>query len=388
MPAPVDFKYLAFLSYAHADVARGKQLHGQLEAIRIDKDLAGRETPRGPVPKSLRPIFRDREDFTGGHTLTEATIAALDASAALIVLCSPVAATRTAVNEEVRLFRSRHPDRPVIPVIIDGTWPENFPPALRFEIEPDGSISERPVTILGPDLRETADGRSLGLAKIVAGLIGVGTDEIVRRAERDRQRRLRNWIAGLSTVIVVLAGLTVWAESNRREAVAQRIVAEEQRQLADQRRKEAERNFELAKGAADGLVHDIAQGLRVVEGMRADTVVKILNTARDTFNKLADSAPNNSELQNSRSVMQNEFGFTFQSQGNLQSALDSFLAAQDISERLVKSDPRNANWQRSLSAYLSPCLRPSSELTHTTDTASSRRPACASFAVVGRRGFR
>ena len=40
------------------------------------------------------------------------------------------------------------------------------------------------------------------------------------------------------------------------------------------------------------------------------------------------------------------------------------------------------------STYLSPCLRPSSELTHTTDTASSRRPACASFAVVGRRGFR
>ena len=39
-------------------------------------------------------------------------------------------------------------------------------------------------------------------------------------------------------------------------------------------------------------------------------------------------------------------------------------------------------------SYLSPCLRPSSELTHTTDTASSRRPACASFAVVGRRGFR
>ena len=108
MPVPFEFKYRAFLSYAHADVAFGKRLHAQLEAFRIDKDLAGREMPSGQVPKTLRPIFRDREDFTGGHTLTDATIAALDASAALIVLCSPVAATRPAVNEEVRLFRSRH----------------------------------------------------------------------------------------------------------------------------------------------------------------------------------------------------------------------------------------------------------------------------------------
>src|SRR5262245_33209498 len=172
----------------------------------------------GPVPKKIRPIFRDREDFVGGRTLTDATIAALDASSALIVLCSPVSATRPAVNEEVRLFCSRHPDRPVIPVVLDGTWPDNFPPALRFEVEADGTVTDRPTVILGPDLREAADGRTLGLAKIVAGLLGVGTDEIVRRAERDRQRRLRNWIAGLSVVIVALAGLTVWAEINRREA--------------------------------------------------------------------------------------------------------------------------------------------------------------------------
>ena len=79
--------YRAFLSYAHADTVWAKDLHGRLENFQIDKDLTGRDTPRGTVPKSLRPIFRDREDFVGGHSLTEATIAALDASAALIVVC-------------------------------------------------------------------------------------------------------------------------------------------------------------------------------------------------------------------------------------------------------------------------------------------------------------
>lgn len=95
-----DFKYRAFISYAHADERWAKWLHKELEGFRIDTDLVGRETAIGPVPKALRAIFRDREDFSGGHMLTEATIAALDASAALIVLCSTVAAGRPAVNEE------------------------------------------------------------------------------------------------------------------------------------------------------------------------------------------------------------------------------------------------------------------------------------------------
>jgi hypothetical protein len=33
--------------------------------------LVGRDTARGPVPKTLHPIFRDREDFSGGHSLTD-----------------------------------------------------------------------------------------------------------------------------------------------------------------------------------------------------------------------------------------------------------------------------------------------------------------------------
>ena len=97
MLTPVRFKYYAFLSYAHADVRWGKWLHGQLEGFRIDRDLAGRENSRGMVPKALKPIFRDLEDFSGGDSLTDATVSAIDQSAALIVLCSTVSAMRPAV---------------------------------------------------------------------------------------------------------------------------------------------------------------------------------------------------------------------------------------------------------------------------------------------------
>ena len=208
----MPLKYRAFLSYSHRDVGWAKWLHARLEGFHFDKDLIGRDTPLGPVPSTLRPIFRDREDFSGGKTLTDATVTALDASPALIVLCSSLAAGRPAVNEEVRLFRSRHRERPVIPVIVDGTAPDNFPPALRFDLAADGSITDRPVTILGPDLREAADGKNLGLAKIVAGLTGLSPDDIFRRAERARRRqnRLRMAVAVVIAVLAIVGGGFYW----------------------------------------------------------------------------------------------------------------------------------------------------------------------------------
>lgn len=101
MAEPVPLKYRAFISYSHADASWAKWLHRSLENFRIDKDFAGRETTTGTIPKSLRPIFRDRDDFTAGHTLSEQTLAALDASAS----------AKSRVDEEMRLFTSRHPER-------------------------------------------------------------------------------------------------------------------------------------------------------------------------------------------------------------------------------------------------------------------------------------
>jgi hypothetical protein len=69
-----------------------------LEAFRIDKELVGRETSYGPIPQTLRPIFRDSEDFTAGHTLTDQTIAALDASAGVLPVRSGTVTERPRAN--------------------------------------------------------------------------------------------------------------------------------------------------------------------------------------------------------------------------------------------------------------------------------------------------
>src|SRR3990170_1043965 len=164
MAEAIALKYRAFISYSHADTASAKWLHRGLETFHIDKDLAGRETATGAIPKALRPIFRDRDDFTAGHTLTEQTLAALDASYAMIVICSPASAKSQYVNEEIRLFKSRHPDRPVIPLIVGGKPGdpelECFPPSLKFRVEADGKITDEPVEVLAADAREEGDGKS------------------------------------------------------------------------------------------------------------------------------------------------------------------------------------------------------------------------------------
>jgi len=56
--------YRAFLSYSRNDAKFASTLHADLESWRIDRDLVGRETPLGPVPKTLRPIFREEELLT------------------------------------------------------------------------------------------------------------------------------------------------------------------------------------------------------------------------------------------------------------------------------------------------------------------------------------
>ena len=104
----------------------------------------------------------------------------------------------------------------MIPVIVDGTFPTNFPPGLRFELGADGTVTDRPVTVLGPDLRETGDGRSLGLAKVVAGLTGLDTDVIFRRAERARRRRHQALATVAVAVLVVVSLFAGWAEIQRR----------------------------------------------------------------------------------------------------------------------------------------------------------------------------
>ena len=115
------------------------------------------------------------------------------------------------MNERSRLFKSRHPERPVIPLIVGGKPddPERecFPPALKFKLDAKGRVTKKKAELLAADAREECDGKDLALAKVIAGLLGLSSDDVFRRAERERRaaaRRKRRVQALVGTLAVLL----------------------------------------------------------------------------------------------------------------------------------------------------------------------------------------
>jgi tetratricopeptide (TPR) repeat protein len=295
-----DLKYRAFLSYSHADTGTALRVHGRLEDFHIDKELVGRVTPAGPIPKALRPIFRDRNDFDPGFSLGAETGAALDDSAALILLASPHAARSKYVNGEVRLFKSRHPDRPVIPLIIDGTpgdaENECFPAALRFAVTPDGTITEAPTDVLAADLRENGDGFDLALAKVVARLIGLMPDDVYRRAERERRRqaRLRMVIVAVIALLVIVGGGLFWQSQQQKQSLNEiaalvdkyNVVTPAQAAIPAVKRNLTESITAIAEGAATDPRY--AQALALLKAGKPDEAEPLLKAMAEDNEKGLD----------------------------------------------------------------------------------------------------
>lgn len=215
-PDAAPARYRAFISYSHADAGFGRRLHRQLEGYAVPGRLVGRATPRGPVPRRLAPIFRDREELPAAHDLSAEVRAALAASGALVVVCSPRAAASPWVGREVALFRELHPDRPVLCALVEGEPAEAFPEILRAGgAEP-----------LAADFREGRDGARLGLLKLVAGVVGVGLDELIQRDAQRRLQRVMGVTAASVTAMVAMGVLTLFALNARAEAERERAKAE------------------------------------------------------------------------------------------------------------------------------------------------------------------
>src|SRR5579862_1574837 len=383
MADPTTLKYRAFLSYSHRDNTWAKWLHGALEGYRIDKTLVGRETPVGAVPATLRPIFRDREDFSAGHSLNAQTLAALDDSKFLIVLCSPNAVKSKYVNEEIRHFKALGNGARIIPVIIDGepgsTDAECFPQALRFKLASDGTLSDEREEPIAADARPGYDGKEIAKQKVVAGLLGVGLDEIMRRAEQARRRHalIRNSVVALLAVLTVASGAGfVWAryELSRNEMLLDRTLQRATAMVnqAVQVSQQFGVPHTVSLGMleqAEGLFRDMSELGRETTQLRyrkADMLIEFArnyailgNTdarqaraleADQLLMQLASEQPNNRSWQNDLAVAKTELGHALVAQGKLGEALDRYRGSLAIRKMLVATEPDNVDWQMALAS--------------------------------------
>jgi tetratricopeptide (TPR) repeat protein len=196
------------------------------------------------------------------------------------------------------------------------------------------------------------------------------------QAQREKLKQMERrilWSAIATAITLIFAFLAVFAgwqyfqaDKARREAEIQRGIAQQQTALAFQREEEAkrerqevetqrdlaQRNFRIAKQAADDLVFKLARDLRNVEGMRVESVRRILDVAQALMNQLVQAAPDDLDLQRSRSSMLSEFVDTYLAIGDLNRARTAAEEGLAIARNLVATNGDNAEWLRDLSVSL------------------------------------
>ena len=222
MNPPNDgFLYRAFLSYRTADTAQARRLHKALERYRIPRSLVGTRGEHGEIPSRLGRIFRDRDEARSAERIDEVIASALAKSQHLIVLCTPNAVAEGSwVPHEIRLFRKVRPDGEIHAVIGAGTPPDCFPEPL-FTISADGR-REAP---LAADLRAIrdggADGEDKAIVRLVAGLLGVGFDDLWQREVRRRRNQRIARTIQVTSLIAVTSGAIALGNFYRTHALVE-----------------------------------------------------------------------------------------------------------------------------------------------------------------------
>lgn len=372
-------KYWAFVSYSHRDEAVARALQKRLETYRLPRTLVGRVTSQGPVPRQARPVFRDRDDLHAGADLGAEVRSALATSRWLVVICSPDAARSPWVEREIVEFKRLHGEHRVLALIAAGEpyasrqpgreAEECFPNALRHALDADGEPRGTEQEPIAADLRVHADGPKRAPLKLLAGMVGVGFDELVRR---DAARRLR-WLgaiaAGSLAGMAVLSVLTVLAVQARNDARQQREQAEGliEFMLTDLRKKlepvgrldaldavghkalahyeaqPAERLDMAALGHRSRAQHLIGE-IRQQRG-HLDAALQAYQQAAATTQRLLAAAPG--DPQRIFDHAQSEFwvGYVARERGQREAAEQAFQQYRLLAGQLRRIDPQQADWQ-------------------------------------------
>jgi len=195
------------------------------------------------------------------------------------------------------------------------------------------------------------------------------SDEVLQLLLASRRAQGRGQRIAVAALLIIaiagigLAGVAYW---QRGIAIEQRVLAErsearavEQQKLAEDRavseqaaKVDAEENFETAKETVNGLVFDIAQGLGDVEGIRIESIKKVLTRVQEAVDRLAKSDVGDIGLQRIRAAMLTNFGDTYLAAGDGAAALSAHKEALGIFRGLISREPENDKWRRDASVSM------------------------------------
>jgi WD40 repeat protein len=255
--------YAAFISYRHIQRDRGWAiwLHGALETFVLPGLL------RGASGKArIGRVFRDEDETSASAHLGTVIETALDASAWLVVVCSPEAKASEWVNAEVSYFRKLGRGHRILSLLVDGEPATAFPEALlavrhdATQRAPRGHDAP-----LAADVRPAGSSRRqarrLAALKIIAPLVGRTFDELRQRDQERQNRRLAIAATVAGSALVVFASLAVYAVRERNAAIVSEtsafrsemkardneVAATHEKEVAESARLQAEADRNLAE---------------------------------------------------------------------------------------------------------------------------------------------
>lgn len=290
-------KYGAFIACSESDAVWVDWLVHRLERFQGDRHSSRHTTAEHGRPRSLYPIFRDAAHGRADYSLPQHIIAALDASKALIVICSPAAAKSYRVNEEIRLFKLHHPHRPIVPLIIGGKpgddQVECFPPLLQFQLNAEGCITGGPIDVQATDARDGAGGHEVAIARIASDLLGISSSQMDGHTQTRGARLLNNPLKNSMNLAVAagIGALFVWQGLRTNQAFLDETLAL------------------LSAGLNTAAIESIDRGVP------RNAVLELLAQGEGLLGTVASLGRSTPEIENRKAAMLLELAHTYRSLG-------------------------------------------------------------------------
>ena len=194
-----------------------------------------------------------------------------------------------------------------------------FPPSLRHRYDHSGNLLDGETEPVAADIRKQADGPAMARLKIIAGMLGVGLDDLRRRELQRKQRRMAIVTASSLFAAAFTAVLALNAVSARNEA--------------EQRRQQAENLLGFMVGDLRGSLATIG---------RLDLLEDVGQQAMNYFASVDVVSLTDDELLRQAQVL-TQLGEIRIEQLQYQEAADAFMQAYERSAALYDSDPADGN---------------------------------------------
>ncbi|MBL4836002.1 MAG: TIR domain-containing protein [Kordiimonadaceae bacterium] len=250
---------------------------------------------------------------------------------------------------------------------------ECYPPGVRYRVLYGAGLSTVPAEPSAADMRKGKDGKKRAILKLVAGILGVGLDQLIERDMRRRQQRVMAITAGSLVGMLVMAVLTFDAMRARETAERSRNETEDlvEFMLTDLREKlepvgridvldaVATKVFEHHKKQATyGALSDDDLGRQTrayhlmgeMQSRRGnlDDAQVMFDRALAATGELLRRDPENAKriFEHAQSVYW--VGSLYMEAGRFDDTLDAYEDYMALAEQLVAIDPLNVDWQLEL----------------------------------------